>query len=154
MCFPVKGKSEKQQKIPLLLVRYELSPCHIYHGQRQHFSIIRSQVQHFSGFGKTQKSYSEVQSLRCVLPLLPVLHRLLHSSSSVYSGSETAQSKGKEYENFSMGSYSFFTLHLSNTNWKHQKFWLSHFTCEYLQERQDLNGAVIFSPVYKIPSLC
>lgn len=49
----------------------------------------------------------------------------------------------------------FFTLHLSNTNWKHQKFWLSRFnTYEYLQERQDLNDAVIFSLVYKILSLC
>lgn len=69
-------------------------------------------------------------------------------------GSETAQSKGKEYENFSMGSCSFFTLYLSNTNWKHQKFWLSHFTSEYLQERQHLNYADTFSLVYKIPSLC
>lgn len=69
-------------------------------------------------------------------------------------GPETAQSKVKQYENFSVGSYSFFTLYHSKTNWKHQKFWLSHFTCEYSQERQDLNDAVIFSLVYKILSLC
>lgn len=108
MCFPVKDKSEKQQKFPLLLVRYKLFPCHIYHGQRPHFSIIRSQVEHFSGFGKTQRSYSEVQSLRCVLPLLPVLHSCSIPLPQGTVGSETAQSKGKEYEIFSMGSHSFF----------------------------------------------
>ena len=52
-----------------------VSPRHIHRWQRQHFNINRSQVQYFSVLGK--KSYSDVQCLRCVLPLPCVLQRLL-----------------------------------------------------------------------------
>lgn len=75
MCFPVKDKSEKQQKPPLLLTMCYLSPCHIHCQQRQYFNVNRSHVQYFGAFGK--RSYSEVHCLRCVLLSLYVLQKLL-----------------------------------------------------------------------------